>query len=217
MKEHTNMIPAIEAGMDFLASQRTLAETRPIIPRYPWVLLRVLPREQTLKSGIHVPGAAQNKTVHEGIVMATWKPITFPFQMKRVEKTDQAVTYEPREEADGTVRTSALKPGDHVLYPHWAGFPLEGLAADKYRVVKEEGWKESTDGGIFAVLDRDGESFDDVVDRIAGQVKTKVASMRTLEKITTDLEVSVRDALYSVLGNYIVIDGDRTSTTLSGA
>lgn len=101
---------------------------------YPWVLVRVLPKEQMWKnSGIILPdigtGAkAQNKPVHEGIVLETWKP--FWKQLRKDSKeSGQTVT--------SVKKASGLTPGDHILFPSWSGQPPGFLDDKEFRLIQE--------------------------------------------------------------------------------
>lgn len=103
---------------------------RRITPIYPWVLVRVLPKEQQLGS-IYVP-ESQNKVIYEGIVLETWQPFLKSVQMREEDCP-------PRREYYIEVK-SELHPGDHVLFPHFEGMPVPYLNAeekDAYRLVRE--------------------------------------------------------------------------------
>jgi len=84
------------------------------VPTFPWVFVRLMPREQRLSSGLWVPDNAkdkQHKPMQEGIVLITWEP------------------------CDG--KQSDYKPGDHVTFQHWVGMPMPGWDERYYRVVPE--------------------------------------------------------------------------------
>jgi co-chaperonin GroES (HSP10) len=98
---------------------------------YPWVFVRVLPREQVRKSGIILPDIDQNKTVLEGIVLSTWAEHELP---------------------NGTKVRSECALGDHVLFPHWTGLPIIGFKDKHYRIVREVNWA-ADQGGIFAKVE----------------------------------------------------------------
>lgn len=122
---------SIEQQIDNLVQERYLMSNRTFRPLFPWVFVRVLPKEQKIGS-IFTPGA-QNKVVHEGIVIATWEP-------KDVDTV------------------SELIPGDLVAFHHFAGMPIDGFPYDKitgsgYRCVKECNWAIDKEGGIFAKID----------------------------------------------------------------
>lgn len=87
----------------------------------PQVLVRVLPRDYYV-GNIYIPDTKEsNKPVYEGITVRTWRP-------KKLPGKNPGDFYEIRSE---------LKPGDHVLFPHFAGQPIPGLNQDRYRSVPE--------------------------------------------------------------------------------
>lgn len=61
-----------EQELDALAQEIYQAGEHRIEPIYPWVLVRIMPKEQ-VRHGIHLP-EKQNRLFYEGIVLATWKP-----------------------------------------------------------------------------------------------------------------------------------------------
>lgn len=175
-----DVLTAREEQIDALALRQYEEKNRKFTPLYPWVFVRVLPKEQTMKSGIILPAIEQNKTVHEAIVLAVWQP--------KYVKGNQLV--------------SSFSPGDHVLLPHWAGLPVEGFSAKHYRVVKEEGWRETQDGGIFARVDYDEER--------------PVFRLRDL-LVGENLPEDMVEHLVRVLeARFLLVDREGQSVTLSG-
>lgn len=121
----------LESVIDTLVQERYLISNRTFRPLFPWVFVRVLPKEQKI-GAIFTPGS-QNKVVHEGIVIATW-------EQKDLDTVSQLVA------------------GDHVLFNHFAGVNVEGFPYDKvtgsgYRCVKECAWAIDKEGGIFAKVE----------------------------------------------------------------
>jgi hypothetical protein len=109
-----------------------------VIPLYPKMLVRVLPKESKTKGGILLPGGKdQSKPVYEGIVLRTYKPF---FQKVWVE--DIAWRKENWPEATYYQKVECeLKPGDHILFPHieygiTPVWPLDDGVGD-YRMVPE--------------------------------------------------------------------------------
>jgi co-chaperonin GroES (HSP10) len=175
-------LSALEAAVDEL-TQELFRRNRAFVPLYPWVFVRVCKREQQ-RSGIWLSSAVQNKTVHEGIVMATWG--------ERQTKHGLAAT--------------ALSPGDHVLFHHFAGVPIEGYDRDRYRVVRELDWDPVNQGGIFATVEYDG--------------VRPLAVMEELVKAAINDEYPERAFLHTVAEideRFILVDKQRRSITLSGA
>ena len=78
-------------------------------PRYPYCIVEELPRRREHGSIVLTDDA--NKPLYEGIVIETWKP----FEETRTEKRDG-------HKVEIVInRKSEFQPGDHVLFPHWAG------------------------------------------------------------------------------------------------
>lgn len=110
-----------EQELDQLAIALFTKHESQFTPLHPWVLVRVLPREQRVGQ-IWLPNnKSQNKPVHEGIVLSTWKQFT---------------------SQKGKLIQTELVPGDHVCYPHWAGQPVPGWD-ERYYVCVPEQVKES--------------------------------------------------------------------------
>src|SRR5579864_5749771 len=82
-------------------------------PKFPWILVHVLPREQRIGS-LWVPGDTknQNKVTLEGVVVKLWK-------------------------ADHLNIKSELAIGDHVCFPHYCGQPFSNASDQEFRLVKE--------------------------------------------------------------------------------
>ena len=102
-------------------------------PMKPFVLVRVLPKEQII-GGIVLAETAQQKTVYEGIVIEVWEPYE-ETRRKRIELAWGDTGFE-------TVfinHESKVHIGDRVAFPHWCGMPVGEYLDDKYyRFVKEE-------------------------------------------------------------------------------
>ena len=92
------------------------------VPIFPYVLVRILPKDMMI-GRFYIPEVARsNKPTYEGIVLRVWKDKIFPAQSKGKEDW---------------VATSDLKFGDHVVFPHYSGQPLPGLNENLYRAVPE--------------------------------------------------------------------------------
>jgi len=127
----TSDVREAEEAVEQLARLAYEKYNRSFVPCYPWTFIRVLPKNQIMQNGVYLP-ADQNKTVHEGIVLCTWKPFT---------------------NAKGVEKVCTVKPGDHVLFNHFSGVNIEGYSRMLYRVVRSEDWKENEQGGIFATVE----------------------------------------------------------------
>jgi co-chaperonin GroES (HSP10) len=172
---------------------------REFTPMYPLVLVLVLRKQQVRASGIALPDSQQNKPMHEGIVLTTWdKKIV---ERGTVNKDGERLTR-------CEVLHSQLKPGDHVLFHHWAGMPIHGFDDQRFRVVREEAWHETQQGGIVGVLhysDKENEPLEAIADELIG---SDHAGYSLTEWALTKSKIRDR---------YIVIDKETSAVTLSGA
>ena len=119
-------------------------------PLYPWLLIRVVPKEQQFGSLIlpdNDGAQRQNKPLWEGIVLATW-PSHWGPRWRPARKTEVDPTKEVWKESE-------LKVGDRVLFPHFAGVPVKYLDESKYRLVREWTWDEL--GGVQGIVGYDGD------------------------------------------------------------
>lgn len=162
---------------------------RGFTPRYPWVFVRVLHKEQQV-GRIVIPETEQNKPMHEGIVLAVWPPF-----IESKTMNGQRVT---------VFQESDLHPGDHVLLPHWAGLPVVGYRDIRYRIVKELGWDASTDGGICATVGYD-EPNRKPIEKLKAFLSSAIRDGFTWEGMLPKLEEQ-----------FLIVDRDAGSVTLSG-
>jgi co-chaperonin GroES (HSP10) len=155
-------------------------------PMYPWVIVRVCNKEQK-KGEIWLPNSDQNKTIHEGIVLSTWPPCTRVID----DRTEMLV--------------SELRRGDHVLFSHFAGVPIEGRGSG-YRFVKERDWGIDKEGGIMATVEYN--------DKATGPV----AKLRDIIENHPQLNVACDDddLVAKILDLFILVDKHTPSVTLSG-
>lgn len=137
----------LEKQFGELATEIYEAGERRIKPTWPWVLIRAVPKEQT-RNGIILPdvygSGSQNKPLHEGIVLATWEPHWSKFRKPGQPYEDEEVW-----------RKSEFEVGDRVLYPSFAGLPVNFLDETNYRLVRE--WTFDELGGIFCKVNYDGD------------------------------------------------------------
>lgn len=179
-------------------SQEMLEENKVFTPLYPWVFLLVCTKQQ--KVGSIILPEKQNKVVHEGIVLATWRE-------KLVERG--TVNKDGVKLTRIEVKRSELAPGDRVLFHHFAGRPVYGYDSERFRVVKEIDWNYAQEGGIFAridVHDRQTRAVADLVGMI--QEFTVSAGAWTKEEQAL-LEAKIED-------QFVVVDRETQSVTLSG-
>lgn len=108
-----------------------------ITPMYPWVLVRVLPKETKIGS-IFTPDKAQNKPIYEGIVLSTW-----------VDHYDI--------ESD-ILQHSSFDVGDRIAFPSFEGMPVSFLDDNLYRLVREVvNYKDYPNCGVYGWIDYDGD------------------------------------------------------------
>jgi co-chaperonin GroES (HSP10) len=157
-------------------------------PRWPWVFIRILDKEQQI-GHIIVPENQQNKPMHEGIVLAVW-----PSFIDSKTVNGQRVT---------VYKESDLRPGDHILCPHWAGLPVVGYRDTRYRIVKEEGWEASKDGGICATVD------------YAEPDHKPTEKLRAILHRYQGLGLA-DEAAVAIQEQFLLVDRDAGSVTLSG-
>lgn len=130
---------------------------RRVVPMYPHVLVLVLPKEQQLASGIILPEGGRgthDKPNYEGIVLETWEPRWTQFRETKAVEGGRTIRT-TRE----VLLTSKFEPGDHVMFPHWAGHPAGFLDESAFRMVKEDDFAiNQVRGEIFAKIDHDNHS-----------------------------------------------------------
>lgn len=145
-----------------------------IKPTWPWVLIRLVPKEQRHGS-LYLPdnagAAAQNKPLWEGIVLETWEP-----HWSRVRQLRDGTSFKAGERSEEVWRQSDFKRGDRILFPHYAGLPPhEKLDSNKYRLVRE--WTFDTGGGALGILHYDcDKKYLDELDRLFVGLESKTLS-----------------------------------------
>jgi co-chaperonin GroES (HSP10) len=130
-QEMAGTVEEAEESIKQLARRVYHLKNRTFRPLWPWVFVMTLPKDQIMQNGLYLP-AEQNKTVHEGIVLATWEPF--------IDKNDEW-------------HECNLELGEHVLFPHFSGMPIPGYSNMLYRVVRSEDWKENEQGGVFCTVE----------------------------------------------------------------
>ncbi len=103
---------------------------RIVQPLYPWLLVRPLERSTVTASGLVVMPEKQNKPNLESVVLQVWKPFWENVE-KENTKTGEILKVRVWNESD-------LKPGDHIVHPHYVGLPDSYLNEKDYRYLKEE-------------------------------------------------------------------------------
>jgi co-chaperonin GroES (HSP10) len=102
-----------------------------LVPLPPFVLVRVLPKDMVSEGGIVLPNERQNKPVHEGIVLETWRE--YDEELVLTKKYSDGT----KEEYIGVIhRVCSIKQGDRVAYPYYEGIPHKFLGAD-YMLIRQ--------------------------------------------------------------------------------
>jgi len=180
-----------------------LHENQMFTPMFPWVFVLVCQKEQQV-GHIILPGK-QNKTVHEGIVLSTW----------RDKEVDRGIThYDGHKVTRHEILHSDLKLGDRVCFHHFAGQPVPGFDADRFRVVRERDWSAASEGGIFAKINYAGNKTKPTADLI-DLFESWLASVKS-ETAQEDLEAARVDLQNQIDDKFVVVDREAHSVTLSG-
>ena len=173
------------------------------IPMYPWVFVRVLPKHQQIGL-IITPDSVQNKPVHEGIVLSTWRPFT-----KEIGKMEKGIKVTRTIEFH-----SDLHIGKHVMFLHHSGVPIPGFDDKYYRSVMERGWEKEQGGGIFGCVEfgekalSPHEGLTSIIDEVLHPTELGTGS--------GDYEASIRLLSSKIEDRFHLIDNQRSSVTLSG-
>lgn len=157
-------------------------------PRHPNILVRIIPKDVAVQLGagkiIWLPAGAddkkQNKPVAEGQVLRVYEPFWRKWRTKF--KFDNTVsTAEVQFSSD-------LRVDDHILFPHWSGFPVKGLCHDwrrgDYRLVPEN--------EVLGVLEY---SKDSIRERIFRIIHTEAVSSGATDRAVQDL-LEVADVIF---------------------
>lgn len=175
-----------------------LEHGRIVRPKFPWVMVRVLPRTQQV--GHIITPENQKKVTLEGVVLAVWRNAPGQFYNVNSKQWERPELITPE-----------VRIGDRVVFPHYAGMPLEGFDTGEYRVVKECNWAKDQEGGIFATVD-------------AGEAATEAATLNQLVLAAGNRGVlahAVRteeaEAIVAAIQKrYHLVDRETQSVTLSG-
>jgi co-chaperonin GroES (HSP10) len=106
-----------------------------LIPLPPFILVRVLPKDMVSEGGIVLPNERQNKPVHEGIVLETWRP--YDEEVVLTDKFRDKAGVEHVVERIGVIhRKCSVSQGDRVAYPYYEGIPHKYLG-DDYMLIRQ--------------------------------------------------------------------------------
>jgi hypothetical protein len=188
-----------EQELDQLAIELFTKHESHFTPTHPWVLVRVLPREQKIGSLWLPDGKQQNKPVHEGIVLHTWRPF---LQQWREKRDGEWIDCE-------RMRQSDFEIGDHVTYPWAAGMNASGWDERYYRLVPEHVRAHrgiDQNGIIFGKLN---------YPRVS--VRERLKLLLELHKGYRDADMDIDSAITNILSDFDVVSKDGYSKTTSGA
>lgn len=188
------------------AKEKVDAAERTIRCLYPWVLVKVLPKDQMYKGILYLPDApgkdkSQNKPVAEGIVLSTWHPF-----FTVAKKTRENLLGEPVVVWTQFERKSNLKPGDHILFPHWAGQPAGELDAKEFRLIQEfSSYQPSPEPSC-------------IVEHEDEPIKTQLEKLISQEAFDEAFgyDVDIQATANRIMREYYVIPKNSTAKTLSG-
>lgn len=118
-------------------------------PSFPFVMVRVLEREK--KIGRIITPEVQKKTTIEGIVLDVFKPFWRRLATSSGSTTDGTAKSDSQE----LLIEASVKPGDHVLLPHYEGVPVpvDDYNGDFRLVPSEYGFYGKERQGILGVLE----------------------------------------------------------------
>jgi len=159
-------VEVLEERFAKLAQEIYEQSERRIQPTWPWVLIRVVPKEQQYGL-LYLPDSAgssqQNKPLHEAIVLETWKPHWSRVTGKYNPGT--AEVWKAGDRGNEIWRESEFKRGDRILYPSYAGLPMKFLDEQKYRLVRE--WTFDPNGGCLGIVHYDKDKkYKPVLDKL---------------------------------------------------
>ena len=150
-----------EAVLENVAQELYQVSEKLIEPVYPWVLVRIMPKEQKVGT-LYLPEKS-NKIFYEGIVLTTWKPfwryysgdLKFdeenPAQMSTEALQSGAVAERQTRVVNKRVwMQSSVQVGDRVFFMHFEGQPYPYLDELRYRMVHEV--ETHPNGGIWGKI-----------------------------------------------------------------
>lgn len=163
-----------------------------ILPKYPHLLVLVLPKEYVYKSTIILPEKSQHKPTYEGVVLRTftpfWRHIRKEVRHRMYVEGGRDVDVNDEVHLSCQVVASA-KVGEHILFQHFVGIPVPYMDYDTHR------FRLVSDNDVLGVLEYDNTTqLEDSLDSVIGNA--------TLTK--------------KVIEKFIVVKRDKSSLTTSG-
>lgn len=164
--ERTETREEKEQRLDDLAQELYQSSERIITPIYPWLVVRIMPKEQRIGT-IFLPDK-QNRLFYEGIVLATWKPFyrhyTGNLKFDGGRMANKAVLVQ-----------SAVDLGDRVVFMHFEGQPIPYFDEKNYRMIHEV--ETHPNGGVWGKLHyKDDEDLRDKLNKLFAGRTSKTIS-----------------------------------------
>lgn len=124
---------------------------RRFIPKHPYILVRVLPKDHVTLGGIYLPDKLQNKPVYEGIVITTWRPYTEKRYKTLPSGQEETITID---------HESHVSSGQRIAFAHIEGLPVGDWLDDRYYRLVREGTDQNNWPymGVFGILDYEGDA-----------------------------------------------------------
>lgn len=146
--DHANSVAEMEKQLSELCEKIYRTGERHILPIPPWVIVRILPKEQRTAGGIWLAEDNQNKPLYEGIVLETWRPYDTEYTYVEGGKKKTRMVHM---ECD-------VKVGQRIAFPHYEGQPVRYLDDKYYRMVRQSvDQNKNPYCGVMGILDYEGD------------------------------------------------------------
>jgi hypothetical protein len=152
---------ANEKELDRFALEMYQQAEKIIEPIYPWILVRIMPKE--LKVGSIILPEKQNRIFYEGIVLRTWTPFWRHYSGDlKFDEDKGSGTWVANKRV---WMKSAVEVGDRVIFMHFEGQPYPYLDELHYRMIHEV--ETHPNGGIWGKLHlREDEGLKEKLDKL---------------------------------------------------
>ncbi len=163
-----NRLEKLEAQFSSLVQEIYELGERRIKTTWPWILVRVVPKTQTVGGIILSENSGskeQNKPLAEAVVLAIWKPHWSKYIRPGKETVNEIW------------RQSEFEIGDRVLFPSFAGLPVNFLDDRHYRLVRE--WTFDELGGVQCKVHYSGDKrYKEALDELFADAQSVTMSGR---------------------------------------
>ena len=170
----TERINYLENRISVFCQELYALGTLHIRPLPPYIIVRILPKEQTTQGGIILADTAQNKTLYEGIVLETWAPYS-EYRSKSV--TMDTYMSPPCTETIRIDHECSVKAGQRICFAHYEGLPVPYMDEKYYRMIRESvDQNKNPYMGVTGIIDYQGDK----------EITTKIRElMQKLYSVTT--------------------------------